>query len=121
MITNETDFHNWLNTQLDIDIPDSIIAFSINIYESPFRIEIVGSTECDKTNEDWACNEDWVSENRTIEVSKVIYGESLQKALERIFAMAASFLQSDFPNAEKLKDVNCFAVGFVDGNLEYVI
>jgi len=120
MINNETEFHEWLNNQLNLEIPSDIIAFNINIYQSPFFIEIVGSTEFDKQDEDWACNEDWIPKERRIEVSESIYGSSWEDAQVNISNMAKSFLKSNLSNVEKIKNAAGFAVGFVDGNLEYI-
>lgn len=120
MIENEKDFITWIEHQLDVDIPDEIIAFNINIYESPFNIEIVGSKDFTPDDEDWACNEDWVPDNRMISVSENIFGESWEEALENILSWSKSYLESGSKNNTKLKAAKAFAVGFVDGNLSYV-
>lgn len=72
MIQSEKDFIDWIDGQLNEDIPAQIVAFNINIYEYPFSIEIVGSSEFDPEDEDWACNEDWLPKNRLISVSSKI-------------------------------------------------
>ncbi|QSX42152.1 hypothetical protein [Shewanella cyperi] len=121
MIQNEKDFIAWIDGQLNENIPSQIVAFNINIYESPFNIEIVGSSEFDPDNEDWACNEDWIPENRSVSVSNSIFGNSWEEAQENILAMAKLYFQSSSKNTHKLKVVKAFAVGFVDGNLSYVL
>ncbi len=120
MIQSEKTFTDWLDSQLNESIPDTIVAFNINVYESPFKIEIVGSNQFDKDDEDWACNEDWVPESRTILVSESIFGLSWEVALENLTSMAKSYLSSGLPNAYKLQGAKAFAIGFVDGNLNYV-
>ena len=120
MIENEKDFIKWIDHQLEENIPDEIIAFNINIYESPFNIEIVGSKEFTPDDEDWACNEDWVPGNRKISVSEKIFGESWEEALENILSLSKRYLESKSKNNAKLKTAKAFAVGFVDGNLSYV-
>lgn len=120
MIQNENDFIDWIDGQLNEALPGQIVAFNINIYESPFNIEIVGSSEFDPDDEDWACNEDWVPENRSMSVSNAIFGNSWEKAQENILAMAKQYLRSNSKNAYRLKAAKAFAVGFVDGNLIYV-
>ncbi|MDH3997655.1 MAG: hypothetical protein OET90_02345 [Desulfuromonadales bacterium] len=120
MINNESEFIVWLDKQLDVVIPDQVIAFNINIYESPFNIEIVGSNEFDPDDEDWACNEDWVPENRMHPVTDELFGGSWEEAQDNIIAMAKAYLVSDFKNVAKLKVAKAFAVGFVDGNLNFV-
>src|SRR5690606_15410121 len=120
MIQNEKDFFSWIDGQLDEEIPPQIIAFSINIYESPFNIEIVGSTEFDPENEDWACNENWISKQRRVPVSSSLFGGSWEEAQENLIAMAKAYLHSSSKNASKLTASKAFAIGFVDGNLTYV-
>ncbi|MFB2803659.1 hypothetical protein [Shewanella seohaensis] len=121
MIQNEKDFVRWLDGQLNERIPAEIVAFNINIYESPFNIEIVGSMDFDPDDEDWACNEDWVPSNRTVAVSGLLFGGSWEEAQENITAMAKLYLRSDSKNVFRLKAARAFAVGFVDGNLSYVL
>lgn len=120
MIQSEKDFIDWIDRQLNEELPTQIVAFNINIYESPFSIEIVGSCEFDPEDEDWACNEDWIPENRVISVSNLIFGSSWEKAQENILAMAKHYIQSSSKNAHKLKEAKAFSVGFVDGILSYV-
>ena len=120
MIQSEKDFIKWLDGQLSEDLPSQVIAFNINIYESPFCIELVGSNEFDQNDDDWACNEDWVPQNRTTTVSGSIYGSSWSEAQDNILNMAKSYLRSGSVNAYKLASAKAFAVGFVDGNLNYV-
>ncbi|PSL12020.1 hypothetical protein CLV44_1204 [Marinobacterium halophilum] len=120
MIQGEEDFIGWLDGQLNGEIPDNIIAFNLNIYESPFKIEIVGSNEFDREDEDWACNEDWVPQNRTISVSTSLLGDSWEETQSNLIAMAQGYLKSDASNVSKLRKAKAFAVGFVDGNLCYV-
>jgi hypothetical protein len=120
MIKNEKDFFVWLDGQLDGEIPSQVIAFNINIYESPFIIEIVGSNEFDPQDEDWACNENWVPKQRKISVSDSLFGASWQNAQVNLITMAKQYLQSDSKNAHKLKSAKAFAIGFINGNLSYV-
>lgn len=120
MIKNEKDFFVWLDNQLNDEIPIQVIAFNINIYESPFAIEIVGSNEFDSEDEDWACNENWVPKQRKIAVSNSLFGASWENAQENLIGIAKRYLQSGAKNAHKLKSAKAFAIGFVDGNLSYV-
>lgn len=120
MIQNDVGFSGWLDNQLNVVIPKDIIAFNINIYESPFTIEIVGSNEFDEDDEDWVCNENWVPTARTIEVSSEIFGNSWEVAEQNIVNMACTYFNSNYVNASKLKQAKAFAVGFVDGNLNLI-
>lgn len=120
MIRNEKEFGEWLDEQLDTEIPEEIIAFNINIYESPFSVEVVGSSEFDLDDDDWACNEDWIPKIRMNPMSDELFGSSWDEAQENIMIMAKSYLESSLKNVNKLKSAKAFALGFVDGNLSYV-
>ncbi|WP_272991198.1 hypothetical protein [Spongiibacter tropicus] len=120
MIQNEKDFFGWIDEQLNEDLPVHIVAFNINIYECPFSIEVIGSSEFAADDEDWACNEDWAPKSRTISVSTKIFGNSWEEAQSTILAMAKQYFHSSSKNAHKLKAAKAFAVGFVDGDLSYV-
>ena len=120
MIESEKDFLKWLDTQLCEAIPVNIIAFNINIYETPFNIELLGSENFNPANEDWACNENWVPKNRMVSVSAKLFGKSWQIAENNIFKFATSYKNSDLSNVHKIKKAKAFAIGFVDGSLKYV-
>jgi len=120
MIQNETDFSSWLDSQLSVEIPAHVIAFNINVYESPFLVEIIGSNEFDAKDENWACNEDWVPAVRSIEVSTNLFGNTWEVAEQNIVNMARGYFKSNFANASKLKQAKAFTVGFVDGNLNLI-
>lgn len=120
MVTNEKDFFDWIDAQLAEKIPNQIVAFNINIYDSPFKIDIVGSNEFDIDDEDWACNEDWVPQNRLIFVSDSIFGDSWIQAQENLLQMAKKYINSNSTNSHKLTNAKAFTIGFVDGNLDYI-
>jgi len=120
MIQNEKDFICWLDRQLNEDIPAQVIAFNINIYESPFNIEIIGSKQFDPDDEDWACNEDWVPEQRVVSVSEALFGRSWGEVQENLITMVKQYLESSSKNAHKIKAAKGFAIGFVEGNLNYL-
>jgi hypothetical protein len=120
VIKNESDFLKWIDKQLDEGPPPTIVGYSINIYESPFLIEIIGSNEFDIDDNDWACNEDWVPQIRSIDLSHSLSGSSWEETQKTVIKMASSYIQSNSKNSHILKTAKGFAVGFVDGNLEYV-
>ena len=121
MIKNESDFFKWLDFQLNEVITENIVAFNININESPFNIEIIGSNTYDPDDEDWACNEDWIPKTRSISVSDNLFGNSWQEIETNIHKLASKYKNSDTGNSFKLKTAKAFAIGFVDGELRLVI
>lgn len=41
-------------------LPENIVALNFNIYEGPYAIDLIGSATFDESDEDWACNEDFI-------------------------------------------------------------
>ena len=119
MTRNNRGFNIWLDKELDENIPNTISAYCINLNESPFCIEVIGSNEFSKENDDWACYEDWLPTNRNIAVSKELFGNSWEEAQSNIESMVEGYLESDFRNVKKLKSAKTLAIGFVDGILSY--
>lgn len=117
IIDSESSFITWLDGQLDECGRDSVVAFIINIYDTPFEIELIGSHEFDPEDEDWACNEDWVPMNRTVEVSNHLFGRSWEDAQKQLVIFAKSYLSSGSNNVQKIKAAKAFTIGFVDGEL----
>ena len=53
-------FAEWLDVILNMELPENLLAFCFNLYEEEnnvWEIELIGSSEFDETDEDWACNE----------------------------------------------------------------
>lgn len=121
MIRNEIDFIAWLDKQLDEAVPQGILAFNINVNESPFNIELIGSKVFTPDDEDWACHEDWVPINRSIAVTAELFGHSWKVAESNLIKFSKAYLYSNAANVYKLRRANAFSVGFVDGNLNYLI
>ncbi|NIY94619.1 hypothetical protein [Vibrio diazotrophicus] len=114
MIHNEQDFCDWLDTQLSEDIPERIIAFNINIYESPFLVEIVGTEEFDLDNEDW------LPKKRQIEVSESLFGSSWQTAEQNLLQFTKQYVNSCGSISQKALSNKSLSIGFVGGNLNIV-
>jgi hypothetical protein len=121
MIFNEIDFIAWLDKQLDEEVPEGILAFNINVNESPFNIELIGSDEFTPNDEDWACNEDWVPINRSMTVSDELFGDSWEVAESNLLKFSKAYLDSNAVNVYKLTKAKAFSVGFVDGSLNFVV
>ncbi|MGY0216333.1 hypothetical protein ACWJJH_02970 [Endozoicomonadaceae bacterium StTr2] len=120
MINNQEEFMSWLDSQLIDNVPKEVIAFSINIYETPFSVEVVGSFEFDEDDSDWACNEDWFTNDRISEVSESLFGNFWESAEENVISFVKKYLQSQAPNVNVLKSSRAVAVGFVDGDLKII-
>ena len=61
----ENTFESWLSNSLSQEIPDSVRAFSFNLYEPAlvddvkFGVELIGAESFNEDDSDWACDEVW--------------------------------------------------------------
>ncbi len=119
----ETKFEDWLEKAFEFDIPVEVAAFSFNLFEGGsdmFGIEIIGASEFDLKNEDWACEEIWEPSQRTLSIPIEYSGEDWQRCLEVMRNLVVKFLSTNKNSARKLKSRNGIGIGFVDGNLEII-
>jgi len=116
-----THFLNWLEAMLSAAVPVEVVAFSLNLYDSPFWAEIVGSSYFDPDDEDWACEECW----RPSEPNRFDFPDDMaelhwEARLAMVAACVQDWLHSGLPAARKSLASAAFAVGFVDGDLALV-
>lgn len=96
-------------------VPENIVALNFNLYEGPYALDLIGSATYDESDEDWACNEDYIPGLRRCP-SLVIPDD---KSWEEVLKMVESILRDlirEMSDIELFK-VQHIAVGFVDGNL----
>lgn len=96
-------------------VPENIVALNFNLYEGPYALDLIGSATYDESDEDWACNEDYIPGLRRCP-SLVIPDD---KSWEEVLKMVESILRDlirEMPDIELFK-VQHIAIGFVDGNL----
>ena len=113
------EFKAWLEKQLSREIPDNIIAFNFNLYESEtedqFDVQLIGCKEYDLEDEDWACNSDFSTEEDLYSFS----ADDWEDALKTLIKSVKDYLQScSTPN--KLTTAEYVTAGFVDGDLEVI-
>lgn len=122
----ENNFVSWLSNSLSQEIPDSVRAFSFNLYEPAlvndvkFGIELIGAESFDEHDSDWACEEVWEPATRSIDIPLSYSSESWETCLERVKALVMKHLSTDAVYSMKLKSKQGVGVGFVDGDLEMV-
>lgn len=111
-------FEKWINSLLS-DIPDSAIAFNLNLYETDsqeiFEAQLVGCDQYDVYDEDWACNTIYSSGENIYEFTAQDWEDGLNKMIDE-FKKYLSVSDAD----NKIKKAEYITVGFIDGNLEPV-
>lgn len=111
-------FIDWIDNQLKGEFPEGIIAYCFNLYETEddnvFDVQLIGSREFDRNNDDWACNEAYSSGEDVYSFK----ADDWEVAMDKFGKELKNYLLS-----EKCSDVlkqSRVAYGFIDGDLEYV-
>lgn len=112
-------FSEWLDSILKEFDSDEIIAFNFNLYENSedgiYDVQLIGSTDYDPDDDDWACNEAFSSGEDIFSFA----ADDWEVALEECVGMVKSYLSSGSYRS-KLLAAKAIAAGFVDGDLELI-
>lgn len=99
----EKRFNSWLEACLGQAIPDTVKAFSFNLYEPAgdpvvkFGIELVAAGMFSEDDPDWACDEVWEPKTRGISIPVEFSGEEWQPCLQKMKALVLKQLGVDSP------------------------
>jgi hypothetical protein len=119
----DNQLRDWVSANLAQPIPDTVKAFSFNLFELPedsevkFGIELVGADRFAASDSDWACNEVWEPAERRKELPKSFTGSTWEQCLENVRTVLLALLANDGA-ARTLKASYGIGLGFVDGELE---
>ncbi len=116
----ESILYEWINKSLIDGKSSAVKAFSFNLYEtgSNFGIELIGASEFDEDDPDWACEEVFEPEQRRLSIPLAYSGESWEQCLKKMKSAISGYLQTDEIGAVVLKQAQAVAIGFVDGDLD---
>jgi hypothetical protein len=111
-------FHAWLDETFAGRVPANVVAFNVNLNDSPFSAEVVGSTYFDPEDEDWACDEAWTP-NRPTGFAFPEEAELIPwtDRLTEVESLLRQWLHAGSPAAAKVLGADAFGVGFVDGSV----
>ena len=112
----KTMFFEWLDEVLKGELPSEVKAINFNLYEdteNTWSIELVGTSEFDENDDDWACCEVF----STRENPFVIEQEGDWQTVEEIFEEWISDYLANGKLSEKMKQNEAVGIGFVDGDL----
>ncbi|MCG9709387.1 MULTISPECIES: hypothetical protein [unclassified Pseudoalteromonas] len=122
----EQEFQEWLVDALPEKVPEGVVAFSFNLYEPALRdgvkfgVEVVGTSEFDPEDEDWACEEVWEPQERQLFIPIEFSGTDWAKCQDRLKELLLQLLLSEHRLSSVLKSTRGIGVGFVDGSLDIV-
>ena len=113
-------YHQWIENVLSSNLPSNINGIAINLYEGPdsFDAELIATPEFDAENEDWACNDIFMSDR--FEFPHKDIGHNWEIALNKIVQSTKDYIANNTKGAQFLSTVKGVGVGFVDGNLVMV-
>jgi hypothetical protein len=121
-----TQFKEWLSSALQLPVPSEVRAFSFNLCEPAlidgvrFGVELVGAGVFDPEDSDWACEEIWTAQPRTLNIPVEFSGSGWEECLERMKALLQSVLEEQSGISGVLKSRQAVALGFVDGDLDVI-
>lgn len=116
-----TEFENWLNSQLENDMPTDTKAFCFNLYEESaedfvYSVQLVACNKFDADDDDWACEEVWSSGE---DIFCIELSDEENKDHESAQALIKSWVLEYMKECEILSS-KYVAIGFVDGELEII-
>ena len=123
-MTFEDDFKNWLRDSTRTGVPASVRAFSFNLYELantdwPFGVELIGCSDFDIEDSDWACENVWAATPRMLEIPVAFSSRSWETCLAAVKQLVIAAAEEDSAS-DALKSREGIAVGFVDGDLDLI-
>jgi hypothetical protein len=116
------DFFDWLNHNLSKELPNNIVAFNFNLYESPensYLVELVGCNSFDEGDSDWACDEVFDTRDKQFAIPMKDNGTNWEQGLIHATELIDKYLQEG-KYAEKLTSCLAVGVGFVNGDITIV-
>lgn len=114
-------FSKWIEDAFNSGMPDEVVSICFNIYEdesSLWSIEMIGCNRFDYDDWDWACSEvtDFGTRFIPFKLSDLNDWENVQ---QRIGDMIKNYLDKGV-YSEYMQSRMCIAVGFIDGDLNYL-
>lgn len=122
----EEDFEHWLSSCLSGGHPSEVVAFTFNLFEqaaegSMFGIELVGTSEFDPADSDWACSEVWEpSHGRNIGIPVSFCTGDWRLCLSEMTRLIVAISTTNARLGFILKSVEGVGIGFVDGDLSLI-
>jgi shikimate kinase len=111
------DFLEWFDCASQ-NVEPPIQGLNVNLYDSPFWAQLVGSNRYDASDQDWACDEDYVSSIR-FDFPSSLETAPWEDRLKMVSETLAEHLKAA-PGTHPALAMLAVTVGFVDGDLTLV-
>lgn len=112
---------NWIKDISDKEtVLENIQALNFGIFESEngYTVYLTGSSEYDIKDDDWACNDDFIPNNRYLEFDqKEISSLGWQEFLKLIVDSLRNIIKSEEYSKYKILHIANITTGFDDGDL----
>lgn len=110
---------DWIDAELAASLPSGIAAFHFNLYDGGgFDLELIGAPTYLPDDDDWACDDIFVSARPRFELPEAMVGVDWEAALAVVVAGLREYLASTRSGAARLKQSQAVSAGFVDGDLQ---
>ena len=115
----KSSFYKWVNESLSKKLPEGIEGFSFNLIENSgdFSVELVGTASFDEDDQDWACDEIFEPNKRSISIPEKYSGLQWESCLDNMQTLLISYMKSNEKGALVLQCAQGIGIGFVDGDL----
>lgn len=112
---------DWIDAALAAPRPDGIAAFHFNLYDSiEFDLQLIGAPTYSADDDDWACDDIFMSDDPHFELPREVVGEAWEMGLAAAADLLARYVNSERAGAVVLRRSRAVSVGFVDGDLQLV-
>lgn len=116
-------FEDWLSKSMSQGIPAEVVSYSFNLFEyssGNYGIEVIGASEFDPDNRDWACEEIWEPDPRMLDIPADFCCSEWETCLRDVRSLLLSVLEKPTPAVARLKNSQGIGIGFVDGDMEII-
>ena len=114
-------FYSWLDDNLK-KIPSNVIAINFNLYEgeySTYDIELIGSDIFTEEDDDWACEEIFLTEGSLFSIPICNDISDWKDGMLYIKKMIEDYMKiGEYSN--NLRQLQAVGIGFVDGDIELI-
>jgi hypothetical protein len=117
--STQNEFNAWISEmkgQLRVDL----VAINFGLFETVkgFHVYLIGSNEYEDHNDDWACNEDFVPNQKHF--GRRLKSKNWQEAISEVDGLINSFMESEQYPSSILDGIDYITCGFDDGDLKRI-